>query len=919
MTQPLYFRNDAGEIFEVGKDQLATAERAGLVQATPAELEMAKKREAAGGAGGQARAFAEGFASGTIDAATAVPRAATAIASQVGGFEDPLADMTGRGALETAAYEAGGGGLKGAATARRYAEGARLAAEEHDVSAAAGSIGGQVLGAELGGLGGLARGVGGLAARAAGGGRLARIAGAGISGAAEGAPLNLVAAQDQAYIESRKLTGEMALGAMGMGALIGGGIGIGARGLGEALGAGKEAAARRFSKPATGDDAVRVAEQQFGEAAPGLRDAYANASAAISGKDPEAIRALTAGGKEGAAARRIAVFEGDAIREASKRAIREHVDDMSTATRNLTEEWQGALKEDNVAKVISKGEASAAQVAQADAQLGAIKSKLQEMLDDPAAYGERAKLQKLARHIETTEKALGTAVETGSNEGMFVALDTLKKKMAPLASPGRMITASSDAAVAQEMRGLYEGLRTSLQDEVVWGGAAAMQREVNEPFTRWLKSKNIFDRRFLTETGDVAANPWERTFGADPSKINGYVEGLTSAKNDLDHQLIRKHIQNTKDLAASLSKAGELTPEKAAELNRVVKAAQGFEKTVGEAEKSLVLSNQLRALERMETGSTGELMGAAGGAMLGGPIGAALGAGLGVLNQPGKLVRRMAMIERMADKAGVSIDQSLGKLFSGIEGAGATVRRGAEMARAAVAPTALEMFQGRHPTPEIAYRERAKEVMAANENYGQRIRDNAANVFGSTFDSDPHAVGAAVVATTKGIQLLTEKMPGGLVDHQSYTPMSTKTAPSRADIIEYAQLYQAVTQPLAVIADIPKGSVTRDQIDAMAAVHPALIQHVRMQTLQKLQELDAKGIEVPIRQRLILDSLLSLDGAGEPVFSSAFAAKYQIAMSDVTAMTAQGQMQRPPPAPSNRKSQIGSRTRTKTDDIIGGQ
>lgn len=960
-----YFRDEAGKVFEVPADQVDVAVRAGLVPASDKDVDAALKREQAASTSGQVKAFSEGFASGTVDAATAIPRTLSALGAHVAGVDDPLADMTGRGALETTAYAAGGGGLEGARKAQEYAEGARLRAEENAVSSTAGTIGGQILGAELGGLGALARGAGGAVSRGLGGtaktvltgpggraltaaerfalagseaesaalatagkagmntalpglaARGARIAGSGIAGGLEGAPLNLVAAQDQAYIENRKLTGEMALGAMGMGALIGGGLGAGVRGIGEAIGAGKQAIANRFAKPATGEDAVRVAEQQFGEAAPGLHDAYANLSGAVSGKDPEAIKALTGGflkRGEGAEARRIAVYEGDAIREAAKREVVQHVDDMANATRNLTEEWQGALKEKNVAKVISKGESSAAQVAQADAQLGAIKSKLQEMLDDPAAYGERAKLQKLSRHIETTERALGNAVETGSNEGMFVALDTLKKKMAPLASPGRMITASSDAAVAQEMRGLYEGLRTSLQDEAVWGGAASMQREVNEPFTRWLKSKNIFDRRFMTETGDLAANPWERTMGADPKAAHAYVEGLTSAKNDLDHQLIRKHIQNTKDLAASLSKAGELTPEKAAELSRVVKAAEGFEQTVQKAEKSLVLSNQLRALEKMESGGLGELGGAAVGGMVGGPIGAAIGAVGGALKNPGLMVRRMAMMERLAEKANVSIDGSLGKLFAGIEGAGSKLKTAAAATKNAVTPTALELFQGKYKTPELAYQARAREILDADANYGQRIRDNAAQVFGNSFDADPHAVGAAVVATTKAVRLLAEKMPAGLVQSQSLTPMSTKTAPSRMAIQEFAMIHTAVTQPLAVIADIPKGTVTRDQIDAIAEVHPALIQHVRMNVLERLQKLDQKGIEVPLRQRIILDSLLDLDGAGEPVLSSEFGEKYSQQMSDTAAALSEATAPKPRPGPSK----IGERLKTPTDSMIGG-
>ncbi len=897
------------------KDVPAAMRTEKMVPASPEEVQAAlakdAKRAEARTVGGKATAFTEGFASGTIDAATAIPRTLSAVGAHVAGTADPLADMTGRGAIETAVAAGAGGDLKGAATAQRYKEGAQLRAEEASGWSTLGTIGGQVLGAELGGLGALARGAGGMATKAAGGSRMARVAGSGIAGGLEGAPLSLVAAQDEAYIQNRKLTGELSMAALGHGALIGIGIGGAARGLGEAIGAGKDRIAQRFAKPATGDDAVRVATQEFGEAAPGLRDAYSRSSGAVSGKDPEVIRKFIAGTPEGAAARKVAVFEGDAIREAAKREFVGHVDEMSGATRNLTEEWRGPLKPANVNKVIAKGEeAFVSQSNEAISQLHGIRSSLTEMSNESAAFtlAERRQMRKLADFAGVAETKAAKAIEASDGVGLFGVMDEYKRGIGTIVKGG-------GPALGAEMKGMYEGLRQSLENEAVWGGAGAMQREVNAPFAKWLKSNEAFEQRFMTKAGEAdPIDPWRTKVVADPAKGHSYIEGLTSAKNDLDHQLVKRHIANTKDLASSLAKAGELTPEKAAELARILKAAEGFEKTVAKAENSLVLSNQMRALEKLDGHSLGELGGAAVGGMLGGPVGAAIGAVGGMLKNPGLQIRRMAMMERMAEKANVSLDGSLDKLFAGIEGAGSKIGKVAEKAKQAVTPTALELFQGKHATPEIAYRERAKEVLAANENYGQRIRDNAANVFGSSFDTDPHAVGAAVIAATKGIGLLAEKMPGGLVQHQSLTPMSTKTAPSRLDIQQYAMLHTAVTQPLAVLGDVHKGTVTHDQIEAIAAVHPALVEHYRAKVLERLQKLDQKGIEVPLRQRIIIDSVLELDGAGEPVLSSEFAQKYAAPMSDTAAAQAEANAPRPQPGPSK----VGERLKTPTDEMIGG-
>jgi hypothetical protein len=86
--------------------------------------------------------------------------------------------------------------------------------------------------------------------------------------------------------------------------------------------------------------------------------------------------------------------------------------------------------------------------------------------------------------------------------------------------------------------------------------------------------------------------------------------------------------------------------------------------------------------------------------------------------------------------------------------------------------------------------------------------------------------------------------------------------------------------------------------------------------MTRIMKLDRDGIEIPIRERIILDTLLDLDGAGEPTFSGAFAMKYGPAMRDGAEQEQGGR--HAPPRGGGGQSGLAQRTTTKTETMIGG-
>jgi hypothetical protein len=278
------------------------------------------------------------------------------------------------------------------------------------------------------------------------------------------------------------------------------------------------------------------------------------------------------------------------------------------------------------------------------------------------------------------------------------------------------------------------------------------------------------------------------------------------------------------------------------------------------------------------------------------------------------MTQRLA-IEQAAAKAEKIVGESLDGLFAGMRETAekvSTVTR--KVPEVAPVRTALELFQGSHATPEMAYTKRVQELQVASANYGQQIRQGAERAFGTLAADDPHSVNAAIVASSKGVQALLSVLPAGTFDPKSLTPNASRPTPTRLEIQQFADVWTAVMKPMEVVKQIPSGNVTVPQMKAIQQTYPVLYSWLRQETIQRLAELDADGVEVPIRAVDTLDTLLDLGDAAGPTYATAFSIKYSQQMGDAAAKARQPK----PPKPS-AKGSIGQRMAAGTSAMmIGG-
>lgn len=954
MTQPanekVYLRDEKGALFSVAPNDVAQATKPkgeggmGLIPASDQDIAAGMARKEAGSASGQAKTALSGATTGLVDAFTALPRAGSAVASSLLGVDDPVKGMTGRDLLETGAYVAGGGDLKGARAAEEFAAAERLRAAENPTTAGVSSLAGNVAGAGLGGLGALGQGAGKLVAGRLGGGLAARVVGAGVTGAVEGAPLNLVAAQDKAYIEGRQLTGEQAMAALGTGALVGAGAGAALKGLGEIFGATRSAiAARRGAAEGVEAEAAR------GTAPLGAQRAASDAATAA--EEQGAVRRILRTSDDNInrsiestvqakALPEAAEYVREGVRGRSLGAIREELHGAATTEMAAaTNESLRAVQrlEDRVTNrgwKLSQIEAheptfAADALEQTKAHAAAIRQDIHETI---AQLGKDAPktLKGLAAQLDKNDFIIQGATSPAKAN---LAMDQIRRDL--LKTTQGFTTATrrvADVDTQDLMQVLtrktgehYETAQKFLMDPKTWGAQGEAQAAVNTAYADLIRAKTNSVPAFTStvQGAEYMGQGVARDQAiAHEGKILGTISGLGKPQGAVGQRALGDWLTAGKKFAEATQKYGLDAGDQKA-IGSVQQALSKFETTLGDVTRKSGALDQAEAWLTKSKEGTGLLGGGVLGSVVAGPVGTAAGVAAGAVLNPAKFMAQRLAVEEAASRAQRVVGTTLDGFFSGARRAMAATGEATTpgLARAATAAsrsalpaiTALELFQGRHATPEAAYKARVEEVRQANLNYGQKIRDNAGHVFGSTADMDPHSVGAAVVATTKAMQYLESKIPAPTVN-TSLTPITSSYAPSRMAIQQYADIWAAVSRPLDIIKALPSGAPTPEQIQAIKQVYPRFYQYIREEVMQRLTKLDRDGIEVPIRERIILDTLLDLDGAGEPTFSNAFAAQYGPAMRD-----AQPDPQGPAPRPpSGGTSGAAERTTTKTDKMLGG-
>jgi hypothetical protein len=753
--------------------------------------------------------------------------------------------------------------------------------EKRPVVSGIGAVGGMLAQAAIGNEGGLAN----LAERGA-----TSVAGEGLAGKVLGQAAK--AAVENVQLEHTQMVSEEALGAPPVtaqkylaeqgqalwqgaafgaaGALVGEGLGAAKRGIVDALTKAPDVAAIDAVATKTFDDAPKG----------GLADMAVKVQAWLSGADAEGEAALRNAGlqnlSKGAQDLRATALHIDDVRATAVKDVTEHLDKVLSSTESLADEAKGTLKREQLQRLVKSPMEHADVQAHAMDSLQEARNQIAEMRADPDTFGNEGALKKIDQVLQTHEKAMVRAVEDGDQAGMFAALDDAKRTIGAYSRKAQVAASRStgllDTMQARELfsklgdvdhgGGLYESLRKNLEDEAVWGKAGAAQKEINSDWTEFIGA-----RRALNETGaGVTSKVGERNFGqaiykTDPTKVEKYVAGLVNRNNDLQHQAMSRYLAASRKLAATIDKHFVLPPEKQTMVTAAKAASHLAEMKLSDIGDKLVKVNQIKALIDASKGSAGTIGAGLIGHMLGGPLGGMLGAAVGQLANPGKNIMRLAQLEEFGRKFDAKTGGAISSFFRRSEKTAAVdigAAAKAEGAGARAFKAAQTVDRGRQEG-ERAETRRAYEARVANLKQLQdptALNDRMSSHYEALQETAPKTGAALGAAAAKAVGYLLSRMPAV----EAADPYTGKEGvPSHSEMVAFNLRASAVERPSEVMADMAKGRVTVEQVEALQAAYPDVFQELQGKVQESLAQHVADGHPVSFQQRVSLGILLGID------------------------------------------------------------
>lgn len=683
----------------------------------------------------------------------------------------------------------------------------------------------------------------------------------GLSNAAQEALITHTNAMSEKALGEPSTTAEKYLANGAMAGLIGAGAGIG----GELLGKAGKAVFSSLTKPKAAD-IEGVLTKSLGDEA---------SSEGVGGLMKKARSAL----EDARLTHNI-----EETRNVATRDVTQHLDTLIKGTDELTDEAKGVLKRDQLRKSVSAAEPEAVAKHSADT-IASTRATVREMLDNPDEYGNAQRLKRLDKGLDGIEKKIAEAGARGDNAEQFALLDDTKRAIGEESRMFQQARNQADPWLKGQARsvfsklgdldqggGLYEGLRTNLENEQVWGKAAAGQKAINSAWSEYIGAQKQMGRAVGVTSQIGEENFGRKLFGADAAKIDRYVQGLTDPNKDLAHQAMAKYTSAAKGLAKAIGEHFELPPDKAKLVAAVGASSEATTKALDDIGTKLARANKVRAAMELEEKSAKGLAMAGGlvGHVIGGPIGAGIGSAAGFLAEniarPRTRLMQLAQLEGVAKSVNARVASAVKGLF---EAEGESVRRaGAKSAIKQVADAKGSLIAKEKSKTAIGagvvgeavreqYVKRAKAVAAWQANPDMLAQHISQHVT-ALQEHAPQTASAVAKVAQRGAAFLQSKLP---TPPKADGMFGKPGIPSQEEQAKFNRYVDAVEDPAGVLKHLSSGRISSEEVEAIQAVYPDIYGQMRDHVMQELS--GREGKDVPYSKRVTLGLIFGIDAVPE--------------------------------------------------------
>lgn len=219
-------------------------------------------------------------------------------------------------------------------------------------------------------------------------------------------------------------------------------------------------------------------------------------------------------------------------------------------------------------------------------------------------------------------------------------------------------------------------------------------------------------------------------------------------------------------------------------------------------------------------------------------------------------------------------------------------------------PRHMARFMGDRDDPVQAFRDKSKLITKLVSDPAALARNMADNL-GELPREQPEIFASMVGQTMMVAQYLHDKMPGNsgrsALDPGGYPP-------TFEEISEWAGHWTGAIHPLDSLDDLASNDLVPEQMEAVQALHPEGYAMFQTSAMKQIHSLSRKRGAIPLEALEQIDGALGLDGAGEPILSSAMAGLIQQATAkEAERLEQQAQAQKPQaPMVSQSPSRLAS-------------
>lgn len=568
-----------------------------------------------------------------------------------------------------------------------------------------------------------------------------------------------------------------------------------------------------------------------------------------------------------------ALKDDGALGMETRKVLADADDIIAKAERTIPKDLNEVLDALNVSRVFSYGDARRKQfialaeheAADPRAAYRAFVPELQATAEDllaaaktPGATTARAPLKALANEVEVTlnkikSMAADPEAMSSADVGRMAGLvNDLKADMQRIAARGFGPSSNSiDTNLRDKLRrDLQERLRLSLENPAFVGEQiAATQRIGNRSSTNLLTNMDDFTKAFTRRAERSEFDPFEKIALGDSAKLSGFLQQLGSAANADRLGLMKTQLPKITD---HLRTQLRLYPHGAyaARVEAGIKAAERMMSQLDEGVPTSAFAaySTREAAKTLQAGLESKMFAKAAGAV---PV---IGEAVTLLADMQKRVMVQQALDSTVAQYDRRVAETVRKFMAGAERPGRIVaevaRRGAptvketrgrEVPPAPIPPTKrpvkeTALGEERASTGEVL-RQMATVSAAAQGPKLQAIVSNA--VTPMTSPRDP-ALGVAVAnAMARATAFLASKVPPGAIsgDPSNAQPQFAQTPLTDSQVAQWRTYVETVRDPLTVLDDLSKGTISREQAETLRVVYPAIYIGIQDRIMSELHSM----------------------------------------------------------------------------------